>query len=76
MIDLMRQRLGANPVPIQLPIGSENTFRGLVDLVRMKAEVYYNDDGTDIREEDIPADMLEKAEEYRNNLIEAVIDQD
>ena len=76
VIDMMRQRLGANPVPIQLPIGAENTFRGLVDLVRMKAEIYYNDDGTDIREEDIPADMQEKAEEYRNNLIEAVIDQD
>ena len=76
VIDMMRQRLGANPVPIQLPIGSENTFRGLVDLVRMKAEVYYNDDGTDIREEDIPADMVDQAEEYRNNLIEAVIDQD
>ena len=76
VIDMMRQRLGANPVPVQLPIGAENTFRGLVDLVRMKAEVYYNDDGTDIREEDIPADMLDQAEEYRNNLIEAVIDQD
>ena len=76
VIDMMRQRLGANPVPVQLPIGAENTFRGLVDLVRMKAEVYYNDDGTDIREEDIPADMVDQAEEYRNNLIEAVIDQD
>ena len=76
VIDMMRQRLGANPVPIQLPIGAENTFRGLIDLVRMKAEVYYNDDGTDIREEDIPADMQDQAEEYRNNLIEAVIDQD
>ncbi len=76
VVDMMRQRLGANPVPIQLPIGAENTFRGLIDLVRMKAEIYYNDDGTDIREEEIPADMLDQAKEYRTNLIESVIDQD
>ena len=76
VVDMMHQRLGANAVPIQLPIGAENTFRGLIDLVRMKAEVYYNDDGTDVREEDIPEDMLDKALEYRSNLIDSVIDQD
>ena len=76
VMDMMRDRLGANPIPVQLPIGSEANFRGIVDLVTMKAEVYYNDDGTDIREEAIPADMVEAAEEHRNALIEAVIDQD
>ena len=76
VMDMMRNRLGANPIPVQLPIGSEANFRGIVDLVTMKAEVYYNDDGTDIREEAIPADMVEAAEEHRNALIEAVIEQD
>ncbi len=76
VMDMMRDRLGANPIPVQLPIGSEANFRGIVDLVTMKAEVYYNDDGTDIREEAIPADMVEAAEEHRNALIEAVIEQD
>ena len=76
VMDMMRDRLGANPIPVQLPIGSEADFRGIVDLVTMKAEVYYNDDGTDIREEPIPADMIETAEEHRAALIEAVIEQD
>lgn len=76
VMDMMRDRLGANPIPVQLPIGSEANFRGIVDLVTMKAEVYYNDDGTDIREESIPDDMVEAAEEYRTALIEAVIEQD
>jgi elongation factor G len=73
---MMRERLHANPVAVQLPIGSESDFRGMVDLVTMRAEVYYNDDGTDVREEDIPADMVEKAEEYRASLIETVVEQD
>ena len=76
VMDMMRDRLHANPIPVQLPIGSEADFRGIIDLVTMRAEVYYNDDGTDIREEDIPADMLEAAEKYRSELIEAVIEQD
>lgn len=76
VMDMMRDRLGANPIPVQLPIGSEANFRGIVDLVTMKAEVYYNDDGTDIREEAIPGDMVEAAEEARAALIEAVIEQD
>ena len=76
VMDMMRERLHANPVAVQLPIGSESDFRGMVDLVTMRAEVYYNDDGTDVREEDIPADMVEKAEEYRASLIETVVEQD
>jgi len=76
VMDMMRDRLHANPIPVQLPIGSEADFRGIIDLVTMRAEVYYNDDGTDIREEDIPADMLEAAEKYRSELIETVIEQD
>ncbi len=76
VMDMMRDRLHANPVPVQLPIGAEAGFRGIVDLVTMRAEVYYNDDGTDIREEDIPADLVEAAEARRAELIEAVIDQD
>jgi elongation factor G len=76
VMDMMRERLGANPIPVQLPIGSEMNFRGIVDLITMKAEVYYNDDGTDIREEPIPDDMVEEAEEARAALIEAVIEQD
>ncbi|MDO4853734.1 MAG: elongation factor G, partial [Clostridia bacterium] len=76
VMDMMRDRLHANPIPVQLPIGSEADFRGIIDLVTMRAEVYYNDDGTDIREEDIPADLLEAAEKYRSELIETVIEQD
>ena len=76
VVDMMRTRLRANPMPIQLPIGAESDFRGIIDLVTMKAEVYYNDDGTDVREEEIPADMLEQAEEYRSQLVEAAVEQD
>lgn len=76
VMNMMRERLGANPVAIQLPIGAESTFRGAVDLVNMRAEVYYDEEGTDIRAESIPDDMLQEAEEYRNNLIEAVADED
>ncbi len=74
--DMMRDRLGANPVPVQIPIGKEAEFTGVIDLVRMKAEVYYNDDGTDIREEEIPADMLKTAKEHRALLLDQVIDED
>ncbi|HPY43712.1 MAG TPA: elongation factor G, partial [Clostridia bacterium] len=76
VVNMLNERLNANAVPIQLPIGSENTFVGIVDLVRMKAEVYYDDEGKDIREEDIPEDLLPLAEEYRERLIDAVIGTD
>ena len=76
VVDMMKERLGANAVPIQLPIGKEATFRGIIDLVRMRAEVYYDDLGQDVRDEDIPADMLEEAQEYRANLIEKVAETD
>ena len=72
VVQMMRDRLGANAVPIQLPIGAEDTFRGIVDLVRMKAEVYYDDDGKDIREEEIPAGMLAEAQQMHDELVEAV----
>ncbi len=72
VVDMMHERLHANAVPIQLPIGAEETFKGIIDLVKMKAFIFTNDLGTDIREEEIPADMKDKAEEYRNSLIEHV----
>ncbi|MBE7093905.1 MAG: elongation factor G, partial [Clostridiales bacterium] len=67
---MIRERLGANPVPIELPIGKEDTFRGIVDLIKMEAEVYYDDLGKDFRKEEIPADMLDVVEEYRAKLVE------
>ena len=76
VVDMMRERLHANPVPIQLPIGVEADFRGIIDLVTMTAEVYYDAEGNDIRREDIPSSMLEDAEEYRSQLIEAAADFD
>ena len=76
VVDMMKDRLGANAVPIQLPIGSEGTFRGIVDLVRMRAEVYYDDLGQDVRDEEIPAEMQEIAAEYRANLLEKVAETD
>ncbi|MBR4068484.1 MAG: elongation factor G [Clostridia bacterium] len=76
VVDMMKERLGANAVPIQLPIGKEADFKGIVDLVRMKAEVYYDDEGKDVREEEIPADLQELAEEYHQKLIEAVAESD
>lgn len=75
-IRMMHDRLGANAVPIQLPIGKEDYFKGIVDLVRMKAEVYYDDLGNDIREEEIPEDMRDLADEYREKLLEAISDFD
>ena len=76
VVDMMKERLGANAVPIQLPIGKEADFKGIIDLVRMRAEVYYDDMGKDIRDEEIPADLMEMAEEYRQQLIEAVAESD
>jgi elongation factor G len=72
----IRDRLRANAVPIQLPIGSEDNLKGIVDLVRMRAYLYTNDIGTDIKETDIPADMQELAEEYRLKLVESVAETD
>ena len=72
VVDMMKTRLKCNAVPIQLPIGAEDTFKGIIDLVENKAYVYYDDLGKDIREEEIPEDMKEKAEEYRINMIESV----
>ena len=76
VVDMMKKRLHANAVPIQLPIGKEDTFKGIIDLVRMRAEVYYDDQGKDVRDEPIPEDMLELAEEYRAKLIESVAETD
>ncbi len=76
VIRMMKDRLSANAVPIQLPIGVEAEFRGIIDLVHMKAEVYYDNDGVDVREEEIPEDMRAKAHEYRAAMIEAAADFD
>ena len=76
VVDQIKTRLGANAVPIQLPIGSEDKFNGLIDLMTMKAEIYTNDLGTDIKEEDIPADMADKAKEYRDAMVEAIASED
>lgn len=72
----IRDRLRANAVPIQVPIGSEDQFRGIVDLVKMRAFIYTNDLGTDIQETDIPEDVLEQAEEYRTKLVESIAEID
>ena len=76
VVDMMKDRLHANAVPVQLPIGAEADFRGIIDLITMRAEVYYNDDGTDVRDEEIPAEMRDQAEEYRAALIEHVAETD
>lgn len=76
VVDQIKNRLGANAVPIQLPIGSEDKFNGLVDLMTMKAEIYTNDLGTDIKEEEIPADLAEKAKEYHDAMVEAIASED
>lgn len=75
-VSTLHDRLQANAHPIQLPIGSEDNFRGIIDLIKMKAEIYTNDLGTDILEEDIPAEYLDQAQEYREKLIEAVAETD
>ncbi|HEL1643692.1 TPA: elongation factor G [Streptococcus suis] len=75
-VSTLHERLQANAHPIQLPIGSEDEFRGIIDLIKMKAEIYTNDLGTDILEEDIPAEYLDQAQEYREKLVEAVAETD
>ena len=76
VMEMMRTRLGAKPAAIQLPIGVESSFRGVIDLVEMCAKVYYDEEGEDVRREEIPEDMLDEAEAARNELIEAVADED
>ena len=75
-VKMIKDRLKANPVPIQLPIGKEDTFRGIIDLVNMEADVYYDDLGKDIRVEPIPEDMVDLANEYRTQMIESVAETD
>ena len=76
VLAMIHDRLKCNAVPIQLPIGREETFKGIIDLVEMKADVYYDAEGKDMRVEDIPEDMLELAQEYRTKLIDACADLD
>ena len=76
VVDMLHERLHANAHPIQLPIGAESDFRGIIDLLTMRAEVYYDDLGKDFRDEEIPADMLDDAKLYREQLIEALADVD
>jgi len=76
VIDMMKDRLKCNAVPIQLPIGAEDEFKGLIDLVEMKAYIYTNDLGTDIKVEDIPEDMKELAQKYHDEMVEHVAEQD
>ena len=76
VVDQLRNRLNANAHPIQLPIGAEDQFTGIVDLIDMKAHIYTNDLGTDIKVEDIPADMVDKANEYHAALVEAISEHD
>ncbi|MCL2078195.1 MAG: elongation factor G [Oscillospiraceae bacterium] len=76
VVTMMKDRLKTNAVPIQIPIGAEDTFRGIIDLVEMNAVVYYDDLGKDIKVEDIPEDLKETAEKYREQLLEAISEQD
>ena len=76
VVQMMKDRLQCNAVPIQLPIGSEDEFKGIIDLVEMKADVFYDEFGKDMRVEEIPADLLENAQEYRTQLVEHVAEQD
>ena len=76
VLDMVKERFNCNAVPIQLPIGSEDTFRGIVDLVNNDAEIYYDDLGKDVRHEPIPDDMKELAEKYRTALIESIVEMD
>ncbi len=76
VLSMIKERFNCNAVPIQLPIGSEDTFRGIVDLVENVAEIYYDDLGKDVRREEIPEEMKELAEKYRSELIESIVEQD
>ena len=76
VVEMMHDRLHANAVPIQLPIGAETTFRGIIDLMNMEADVYYDDLGKDMRVEEIPEDMKELAEEYHAKMVESICETD
>ena len=76
VVQMIKDRLHAPAVPIQLPIGAEMDFKGVIDLMEMKAEVYYDEQGKDMRHEDIPADMLEKAQEYHAAMVESICETD
>ena len=76
VLDMVKERFNCNAVPIQLPIGEESSFKGIIDLINNNAIMYYDDMGKDVRIEEIPADMADKAAEYRNNLIESVAELD
>ncbi len=76
VVGMIHDRLKANAVPIQLPIGAEDTFRGIIDLMDMKADVYYDELGKDMRVEDIPEDMRDMAEEYHTKMVEAICETD
>ena len=76
VIQMMKDRLKCNAVPIQLPIGAEDTFKGIIDLMTMRAEVYYDDLGKDVRDEDIPADMMDQAQEYHDAMVESIAELD
>ena len=76
VVKMMQERLKSNAVPIQLPIGAEDTFKGLIDLMEMKAYIYYDDLGKDERIEDIPEDMKETAEDYHHQMVEAIVETD
>ena len=76
VVQMMKDRLRTNPVPIQLPIGKESSFRGIIDLMAMEADVYYDDMGKDMRVEPIPEDMLELAETYRSAMVESIAETD
>ena len=76
VLDMVHDRLKCNAVPIQLPIGAEADFRGIIDLVEMNARIYYDDLGNDMRTEEIPEDMRDMAEEYRVKMLEAISDFD
>jgi elongation factor G len=75
-ITTVRDRLKANAIPIQIPVGSEENFKGIIDLIKNKAEIYYDDLGKDVREEEIPAELADQAEEYRAAMVEAIAETD
>ena len=76
VLKMMDERLKCVAVPLQLPIGAEESFRGVIDLIKMKAYVFYDELGKDMREEEIPADMLDQAKSYRDHMLEQISDQD
>ncbi len=76
VVGMMKERLKANPVPVQLPVGAEDGFRGVIDLIEMKADIYYDDLGKDMKVEEIPAELMDLAQEYRDKMVEAAAECD